>query len=349
MTVISNEDELNPIVQAALADDEDDTEEEKELRKQALGLEDEDDSKNTDEDADNDKASDNQNDDEDDEQDPPDDGEEGNEDSDQDSSDEEEQLSKPQEAQDDDDEDVPTRKERREARKEQYDDIYKPGRQPQQQRQNIDYKPLDYSQADEFKPEDLQTDREKYGQVQYIKGAEEVKYWAEQENFFKELDYENRILTADPEMSFLSPQKPSGEKNPNFDERKAEDINNLYLNMIGYREHYRTDSNGNVLIGRDGQPETYATVERTDISYEKFARREVNRMKSWSNDEASEIAENKFKNLKKQNKNRSVRPSGQRKRRIGELSPGMISKMSDEDLEKYEEEIDAQINRELGL
>lgn len=92
-----------------------------------------------------------------------------------------------------------------------------------------------------------------------------------------------------------------------------------------------------------GEPVIVTTVDRTDISYEKFARREVAKMKRWAKEEADDATERTTKNIATQRKRQGIRPSGRSRKSLGAIRPGDISKMSDEELEKNEDEINRQI------
>lgn len=341
---------LDPIVAAAMADEDDDDEEEKKRRAEALGIEEDDD---TEEDTPEDKAEDKteeSDEDSDEDKEAEDEGEQADSETDEDS-DEADKVAKPTEAQDDEESEVPTRKDKREARQKAFmDNIYRQTNQGQRiDPSQLQYQPLDYKAQDEFKPEDLEQDRDQYGNVQYAKGVEEARYWAEQDNFWKETEFEQRILAVDPKMNFLSQTTPDGQANPNYDARKAKTITDMYLNMVGYKEFYRTDPQGQIQYDQTGQPLKYATVDRTDISYEKFARAYVQEVEDWLEQEIDEELDQQEERKAKRSKNRSIKSTGGKKRGRTQLSPGVIANMTDEELEEQEGEIDAEINRMLGL
>lgn len=354
MSKLDNDEVIDPIVLAAMAEDPNEDEEDKELREKYFGDgsddntdkgasgqqddEDDDDETGEDEDSkDNDaKGNSSLKDTKDDEN----DDETGEEDDDDESG-------KPDEAKDAGEPDTKlTRKEKREQRKQDFfnsirkENAGQPGQSP-----NVNYKPLDYQSVEEMKAEELEEDRKAYGAVSYLQGVQETKYWAEQDNFWNDLSKESQILGYDPELSFLNERLPNGKPNPKFDADKTGEINEMYLQLCGFKQFYKTDQQGRPLVNpQTGQPVIVATVDRTDISYDKFARRYVDNMKLWTNEQLEEREESFKKNITKQRKNQGMRPGGTSKRGIGALKPGMISNMSDEDFEKYEEEIDKQIN-----
>lgn len=183
---------LDPVVLAAMVEDPDEDEDTKQLRKDILGSEEtvkpEDVTTDEDEDEENKETGKKSKSD--------DDTSEDEEDLDEDE--ETKKTKKPVEAKDDEedldedeDEEKPkkTRKERRQERAKSFiDEIRKDGAPRNRAPLQIpDYKPVDYKTAPEdgFKPEVLEEDRERAGAIQFAKGAETVKYWAEQDKFWE--------------------------------------------------------------------------------------------------------------------------------------------------------------------
>jgi len=105
-----------------------------------------------------------------------------------------------------------------------------------------------------------------------------------------------------------------------FDEDRTADLNEAFLAFVGF------------------DPEK-KTVYRTDISFERFARYEMERIKRW----AEELSDESEQNLTEQKSQSAVRPSGTPKKSLGVLKPGDISKMTDEEYEKNRDEINRQI------
>lgn len=252
--------------------------------------------------------------------------------------DEPDDLDKPEveeqpKAETDEEADKPSRKERREAkkqawldsvRKEQRVQEQEPHQQSQQptrpQPQEQPYQPIDYRNVDELNERELEQDRQTYAEIQRRNGIDQgrqsERYVAEQQNFWRDVQHEAEILQYDPEFKFLD------EKNPDtFDPDLTADLNEKYLEFAGHN------------------PENN-TVRRTDISYEKFVRKEMSDRRAW----AERLAAESTANLQETKANAGLRPGGgNRKSGLGQLKPGDISKMSDEQLAKYEDEIDRQI------
>lgn len=319
----------DPIILAAMIEDEDETPEEKAAREELMenaGV-----------------APDNQD----------------KEDEDTDDDAEGEDPAKPLEAEDDtaddvDEDEEAAEKTRKEKRQERKDDFIQSIRKDKVKRTTQDipnYKPIDYASEDrEFKPEELAKDREMVGAIGYAKGAKEAAFWAEQDQFWGELGSEAKILAYDPKLNFLAEQMPDGKKNDSFDPDKTSEINEMYLEMVGYKQHPKRDNNGRILVDNTGTPLiSHITVDRTDLSYEKFARRYVNNMTNWAEDFADTKVDETKQDIIKQRKKLGIRPDSGKRKSIGTLNPGDISRMSDEDFDKYEDEIDRQINSELGI
>lgn len=226
-------------------------------------------------------------------------------------------------------EEKPTRKERREAKKQAWLENVR-REQPQQEQapqqfeqrpqpQQEQYKPIDYRQVEELNEQELERDRQTYAELSRRNGIEQgrqaERQVAEQDKFWQGVEYESKVLAYDPDFKFLD------EKNPDtFEPDLAADLNEKYLAFVGY------DDRNN-------------TVKRTDISYEKFVRNEVAERRAW----AERLAAESTANLAETKASTGLRPGGSRKSGLGQLKPGDISKMSDSELAKYEDEIDRQI------
>ncbi len=337
----------DPIVLAALLDDGHEDEEDKKLREEILGTDSAkkptDDEDDDDEEEDDDDHSDDEEEDDDKSKKPPEKKPtEAEDDTDDDIDDDEE---------DDEEEDEeekphkPTRKERRQERQKSFlEEVRKDN--PQSQRQNVpNYQPIDYSADQEFTPDQLAQDRDAVGTVKFLQGKQLAEAQAQQDQFFKDLQYESALLSKDQKYRFLDDSDKQ-----HFDAEKTSEINEMYLQLVGFKQHQSTDENGNPLFYREtGKPVLYATVDRTDISYDKFVRRYVDRMEKWSKGTVEEEVEKTRENLSKQRKRQGVRPNGSGKRKsVGSIQLGDISKMSDEEFEANEAEIDRQILNMMG-
>jgi hypothetical protein len=169
--------------------------------------------------------------------------------------------------------------------------------------------------------EQLEQDRRTYGELSRRAGQNEglrqAAYVAEQTNFWKDVEHEAKLLGYDPEFKFLD----DAPNNTDFDPDLAADLNEKYLEFVGFNERNNT-------------------VRRMDISYEKFVRNEMAERRAW----AERLATESNADLAETKANAGLRPGGSsRKSGLGTLKPGDISKMTDEELAKYEDEIDRQI------
>lgn len=344
---------LDPIMMAALAEDPDETEEEKKIREEMLEgatpgtptSDDDDEEDDEDEDLDDDKTN------------------KSDDDEDEDEDENKPDPKKPVEAEDDEEEDdEDAKKTRKEKREERYEDFLTSIRKDNAKGNGKiavpKYNPLDYNAQpldDEGKPrafnaDELDTDRKLVGAVEYAKGVAETKYWAEQEGFWSDLAAEGKIIALDPKLNFLSETTADGKPNPNFSPKKAGEINAQFLQAVGFKQQYKVNQQGQPLVDpKTGQPEIITTVQRNDLSYEKFARRYVKNMEEWATESADVREDETRKKVTQQRKKQGVRPNGGKRKTLGVLRPGDISNMSDEDFEKHEAEIDNQINAEMGL
>ena len=359
---------VDPIVLAAMIEDPNEDEDIKKLRKDIL---------ETEETVPPKSGKPTEEEDEDDEEDEPDDkadpkkkstSEDDEEDEDQEEDANKPKPKKPVEAEDDpeddeedEDEDEPkkTRKQKRQERQEDWLASIRKDSRRSSSRPNIpEYNPLDYNVVPkdkdgneiEYKPEDLAQDREMFGAVSFAKGAQATREAAEQDNFWKELDSEAKILSYDPSLSFLNETLPDGKKNPNFDPDKTEEVNAMYLQMCGAQFFQARNNQGQPLFNREtGQPVMMVRVRDTGISYEKFARGYVKRMKTWAEDFADDRVDEARDNFTKQRKRQGIRPGGGKRKSLGAINQGDVTRMSDEDFEKNEAEINKQIDAMLGL
>ena len=348
MPELEQDNQEDALITAALLDDGHEDEEDVKARQEILGTDSV--KKPTDDEEDDDEEDD-------------DDHSDDDDDEEEDDKSEKTPEKKPTEAQDDTDDDIdddaeeedddeeekptqkPTRKQRRQERQRSFlEEVRKDT--PQAQRQNVPtYQPIDYSADQEFTPDQLAQDRDAVGTVKFLQGKQLAEAQAQQDQFFKDLQYESALLSKDPKYRFLDDTDKQ-----HFDADKTSEINEMYLQFVGFKLHQSTDENGQPLFYREtGKPVTYATVDRTDISYDKFVRRYVDRMEKWSKSTVEEEVERTRENLSKQRKRQGVRPNGSGKRKsVGNIQLGDISKMSDEEFEANEAEIDRQILNMMG-
>lgn len=321
---------LDPVLVAALIEQPDEDEEDKKTREELAKVvpDDEDDSDEDEDQSEEDDDKDNKKSDEDEADDKKD------EDADDKKADSQDQIQKEDPRQSD-----KSRKERREERKLAWLKSIKEGGTTEEARAKAiqadpSYKPLDYQKAEEFKIDELAADRAKYGNNKFAEGAQLERQLAQQERFWDKVEMEAKMLTYDPKLQFLNEDNKEA-----FDEDKAADINEFYLNAIGYQETPIFYNGQPVFDPATGKQKVSITVQRTDLGYEKFVRGFVDMMEDWTDEAQADTV----KNIVKQKSNQGIRPGGTSKRGIGKLRPGSISNMSDEEFEKHEADIDRQI------
>ena len=307
---------LDPIVIAAmLDDDEPDQEEEKSTETEDKSSQAADDKSNHDDSDDDDSDQEDQ-----------EDQEEGDEVVDDKSTEKEDVEDEDTENEEDDLDKKPTRKEKREAKRKRYlESIRKEGEQTTQRRRDElfptdpNYKPLDYNDVTELDVKDLQNDRTQYGQTNFSKGAKLERFYADQEKFWQGVEYEDKLLQTDPKYNFLN------EKSKKYDPDLAEELHEKFFELVGF------------------DPQTQVT-RRTDISFSNFVRREISDREAWAARNEDQIV----RNAAAQRSTASIRPGGSSPKSLGKLKPGDISRMSQKEFEKHEAEIDRQILAELG-
>lgn len=207
-----------------------------------------------------------------------------------------------------------SRKERREERKNYLESIRRESQTVPKPEE--DYNPLDLDNPEQYSKEDgfvdpskLREDREKYAKQVAAREREE----AEQDHFLRELQLEAKGLQKDPEFKFMD------EESEDFDADLVSDINQRYLAMVG---HYVDPQNGK------------HRFRNTDISFEKFAREEMARLKRY----AGMQTEQSTKNIVAAKSKQAVRPGGTQKG-PSIATPDDIAKMSPAEFKKHEEEI----------
>lgn len=242
------------------------------------------------------------------------------------------------------DEEHLSRKEKREQKRREFlEKISTPPSDPNAARKellNPDYKPLELTPDTELDVDELKNDRQQYGETRFLTGVQAQKALAEEANFWTAVEYQNKLLLTDPKFAFLNEDDTD-----NFDEKKADKINQLYLKVIGHKEELIKGKDGLVIADEKGVPYKRITTTRKDLPYDEFVRDYMENVEEFISDNEAETT----KNLVKQKAHQGVRPGGSSKRGIGKLKEGDISKMTDEEFEANEAEIDRQIAAELGI
>lgn len=202
-----------------------------------------------------------------------------------------------------------------------------------------DYKPLDIKDG-EYDTDELIKDRQQYAQSLAIKTAEAQREVAEEQNFWTKVEYEAKLLNTKPGFEFLD--ENNKEK---FDEKKAAAINDLYFKTIGLEQVLVRDANGLPIVNAQGEAMVRPTVRRKDLGFQEFVEGYVDVFMDSDQDTEAEIT----KNVVRQRAHQGVRPGGSSRRGLGKLQQGDISKMTADEVEANEAEIDRQINAELGI
>ena len=331
------DDGLDPVAVAALIDDDDD-EESKAITKEYLK-----DIKSTEDDEEeiDDDTTDATSDDAEDNEESDDTEEKNGKEDDEDPLDPPMKQSKDDDLGDDggeEDLDKPSRKERRAQRQAEF--MARLTDKPQKSVEDslqFDHQPIDIKDGD-YDPDELIADRNKLAASRYLQGVQAQKRVADEEQFWGSVESDAKLLVKEDRFKFLDPDDTE-----NFDQKKSDAINNLYLRVIGYQEKVVT-RNGQPVI-KNGNTVKVGTAARKDLTFDEFARGYMENIADWVNDETEESSREVIKAHSRQ----GVRPGGSSKSRsIGKLKPGDISKMSTEEFEKHESEIDRQIAAELG-
>lgn len=234
-----------------------------------------------------------------------------------------------------------TRKEKREERKQRFIDSIRRDQEQDPARERLferePYDPLDYNKASEFDVKELAEDRTQYGDYKFSEGAKVERFYAQQEKFWNDVEHESKLLSMNPKYAFLDDSNAE-----TFDEDRAATVNELYLEMVGFKSEPQFDKKtGRPIIDQNtGKQAVRNSVGRTDLSWGKFVERYVADMEDW----AAEANENSAKNIAAQKSQSAIRPGGtSHTSGIGTIKPGDITRMSQAEFEKHEAEIDRQI------
>jgi len=226
------------------------------------------------------------------------------------------------------DEDKPeprqTRKERRAERAKRFSELRDESLQRDRYRQQLlnrpAYNPMDYNKTDEeLTVEQLQQDRNQYGDSRFSEGAALERFYAEQERFNDKLEADNDYILSKPEFAFLD------ESSDNFDADLAENINDLYLSMAGYDDNSKTFAN-------------------TGIRYKQF----VPMVKSMLDKYATIHNSQSGSTARKTRSTTGVTPTGGKRESTRTFTPEQIARMSPAQYSRYEKDLERQINERLA-
>lgn len=200
--------------------------------------------------------------------------------------------------------------------------------EPHQRSESPSYKPLEYQEG-EYDPQQLEKDRQTYGKTQYEQGIKEAQQYIDplkQQMWADRLEIDGERVKKDwPIMD-----EGSTEFDPDF----TGEINQKFLNFIGYRQ----DKDGRV------------TIERQNVRYSDFVKAERQNIERY----ASRLNENSTKNIVKQAANTGMRPNGQPRstshKNVDTSDPNWISKLSAKEWEEWGRDLaDSEINKGLGI
>jgi hypothetical protein len=242
------------------------------------------------------------------------------------------------------DQDRTTRKEKREQRRQEFLDSLKPKTRQLSAREQLlaaadpNYKPLDYESADKFNTADLAKDRELYGQNAMARGAALERHYQTQERYWERTKHEEELLYADPKYAFLNE-----EDKEHFNPDRAEIINGLFTQLIGYKETPIIDRRTGLQMvdPTTGQPMIQSSVARTDLSYKDFVKGYIENMEEF----AEETDQRTAGELAQARAHQGIRPGGGKgnKRTKTNFRPGSFATMTDDEFDDADAESDEQI------
>jgi len=168
--------------------------------------------------------------------------------------------------------------------------------------------PLNYQEALDADPEtikQLEADRAQLGQMQYNQGLEQAKT----------IQFHTRLELDAPKIESKYKFLDARDKD-NFDPVRAEAINNLYLDTVGYRPGDMSR----------GIPES---VANPDIRYADFVEAQMEFAEALMSEQRVRTTQN----VARQAANTGLRPDGSSAKRLNLNQP--IENMSDDELEAY--------------
>lgn len=200
-----------------------------------------------------------------------------------------------------------TRQERRRERLETFQAARKGYQETEAQRQQAlkrdPYNPMKYDRDAEYDVNDLEKDRNQYGDSRYAQGIEHQRFYDQQERFYDKLENDSDYISS--KYSFLD------QESDDFDADLTQTINELYLDAAGYDR------------------KTHA-ISNTNIRYKNFVTEYVKAMERY----ASRRNADSTKNMERQRGQAGVRPTGGTGRKSTtpryDLDP---SQMSDDELD----------------
>lgn len=207
---------------------------------------------------------------------------------------------------DDDQDERPTRQERRRERMETFNAARENFQQSLEQHQQgvrrDPYNPMQYGQGQEYDVNQLEKDRNQFGESRYAEGFQQARFYDQQERFYDRLESDGEVVAN--RYSFLD------EESDDFDPELAGTINAAFLQAAGFDKQKNTFSN-------------------TNIRYKTFAASYIKAMERY----ASQRNADSGRNLDRQRSMTGIRPTGTGRRPVRDRFGDDPSQLSDEELE----------------
>lgn len=200
--------------------------------------------------------------------------------------------------------------------------------------QRTDYQPIKYEEG-EYEPQQLEQDRKAYGEAQRQAAYNDAL--TRIDPLQKEMWADRLDLDSERAQKAWDILDESNEKT--FDPDFASELNQKYLNFIGYRA--KTDANGNIVD---------VTIDRPNIRYLDFVKAEKQNIERYT----QRAIEASRQNITKQAANTGIRPGGQSRntthRDVDFNDPNWINKLTREEYDSWGRELsDKWLNERLGI
>lgn len=182
------------------------------------------------------------------------------------------------------------------------------------------YQPLNYDNELQFSDPNvaktLYEDRNQYGDTRHSQGIQMGYNMAQLERFADKLEDDGEFVQEKYSDYF---------EDPDFVSR----LNSRYMQETGVS----ADRNGNIL-----------SVANPSVRYKNFVADYIGEIERFAQSRTADTA----KNVAKQSSRQSVRSTSASRKALGDLRPGDISKMSDEEYERHKHEINRRLTDALN-
>lgn len=218
----------------------------------------------------------------------------------------------------------PTRKERREERKQRYEDsIRRTDATPVAPTPVKDYQPKPFSEmvTDDgmLDTQAAEADRQAAAQSAAQKAASTAQYQAQQDEFRKSVEHDKQMLEANPKYAWMK------QDSPDYDADLVQEVNDKFLALAGYKETPVIDPVTGQATGSRWE------VGRPDTGYKQFIEAE---QALWDR-VSEERSERTAQNVAASKATQGARP-GATTKGPDITDPSVIAKMSPEELRKNE-------------